>query len=330
MTLALLSLVLAAAPVEAEARSFASLYRRPREIPGASRDTALVALGRQLFFDPRLSGSRKTSCATCHNPALTFADGLPKALGDTGKQLTRRTPNLLDVAWGLTFMWDGRFETLEAQALSPLLSPDEMNLPAAELAARLNAIPEYRAAFSKLFPGEALGVDLVAKALAAFERTLVSDVAPFDRWVKGDTKALSDSAKRGFVLFNTKAACAKCHSGWRFTDESFHDIGVNDTDLGRGALAQFQKLTVLQHAFKTPSLRDTARRGPWLHDGSAKTLAAVVQLYDVGGAARRPSLSTDITPLGLTAEEQQHLIAFMESLSAPREVAVPVLPPPSP
>lgn len=326
------ALVLAAPPepsLEARARAFAPHYQRPTAIPGASKNGALIALGRQLFFDPRLSASRTTSCATCHNPALSFADGLPRALGDSGKTLQRRTPSLLDVAWGLTFMWDGRFETLEAQALSPLLAADEMNVSEAELRARLDALPEYRAAFAKLFPGQGPTLATVSQALAAFERTLVSGTAPFDRWVKGDAKALSDSAKLGFVLFNTKAQCANCHSGWRFTDEGFHDIGVADAaDLGRGGVAPYQKLTVMQHAFKTPSLRDTARRGPWMHDGSARTLAAVVQLYDAGGDVRRPSLSGDIHPLGLSAEEQQALVTFMESLSAPRETAIPVLPTP--
>lgn len=324
----LLALVLAAAPkeapVEAQARAFAKGYERAPAPKPARKE--LVELGRQLFFEPLLSGSGAMSCATCHNPSLSWGDGLPRGVGSGGKLLPRRTPTVLDVAWGQTFMWDGRFETLEAQALSPITSPDEMNLPEDRLAPRLEAVPGWREGFSRVFPDAGVSPQQVAAALAAFQRTIVSGRAPFDRWVAGERAALSDSAKRGFVVFNTKGACVKCHSGWRFTDESFHDIGVPDDDAGRGALPAYRGFRVLQHAFKTPSLRDTARRGPWLHDGSAKTLEAVVELYDVGGLAKRPSLSADVKPLGLSAQEKEDLVEFMKSLSAPVEVAVPVLP----
>ncbi|MBL8919273.1 MAG: hypothetical protein JNJ54_10460 [Myxococcaceae bacterium] len=325
---ALLVVLLAAAPkeppLELQARAFAKATARPASVKPARAE--LVALGRQLFFEPLLSGSGAMSCATCHNPSLSWGDGLPRGLGSDGKALPRRTPTVLDVAWGQTFMWDGRFETLEAQALSPITSPAEMNLPEEHLAPRLEAVPGWREAFARAFPDAGVSAQNVAVALAAFERTIVSGRAPFDRWVAGERTALSDAAKRGFVVFNTKGACVKCHSGWRFTDESFHDIGVADDDRGRGGLPAFQSFRVLQHAFKTPSLRDTARRGPWLHDGSAKTLEAVVELYDVGGLVKRPSLSADIKPLGLSPQEKQDLVEFMKSLSGPVEVSVPVLP----
>lgn len=324
----LLALVLLAAPkeppVEAQARVFAKAYERPAQPKPAKRE--LVELGRQLFFEPLLSGTGAMSCATCHNPSLSWADGLARSPGSDGRPLPRRTPSLLDVAWGQTFMWDGRFESLEAQALSPITTPTEMNLPEERLTPRLEAVAGWRDAFTRTFPDAGVSVAGVTQALAAFERTIVSGRAPFDRWVSGERSALSDAAKRGFVLFNTKAACVKCHSGWRFTDESFHDIGVADEDRGRGALPAFGTFRVLQHAFKTPSLRDTARRGPWLHDGSAKTLQDVVELYDVGGLVKRPSLSADLKPLGLSAQEKEDLVEFMKSLSAPVEVAVPVLP----
>lgn len=321
----LLLILLAGAPggaaLETEARAFAAKYQRPPPPKPAAK--AVVELGRQLFFEPRLSGSGVISCATCHNPSLSWGDGLARGVGHHGSILRRRTPTVLDVAWGQTFMWDGRFDTLEAQALSPITAPEEMNLPAAQLAPRLEP---YRDAFARAFPDGGVTTENVTKALAAFERTIVSGKAPFDRWVAGERGAVSDPAKRGFVLFNTKAACAKCHSGWRFTDESFHDIGVDDDDTGRGGLAEYATFRVLQHAFKTPSLRDTARRGPWLHDGSAKTLEEVVELYDVGGRAKRPSLSADIAPLKLTPQEKADLVEFMKALSAPAEVSVPVLP----
>ncbi len=309
---------------ESEARGFAAAYRRPAPLPAAPR--AQVELGRLLFFDPRLSGSQSMSCASCHNPSLSWGDGLARGIGAGGKPLPRRSPTVLDVAWGQTFMWDGRFETLEAQALSPITSEKEMNLPEPQLVSRVSSVTPYRQGFEKAFPDAGVTSATIAQALASFERTVVSGKAPFDRWVAGERGAINDAAKRGFVLFNTRAKCSKCHSGWRFTDESFHDIGVADDDLGRGGLPEFTKFTVLQHAFKTPSLRDTARRGPWMHDGSAKTLEDVLRLYDVGGLVKRPSLSADLTPLGLSAQDTRDLIELMKTFSAPVEVAVPVLP----
>lgn len=310
--------------VEQQARALAAKYRRP----AATKVTQpkLVQLGKQLFFDPRLSGAATMSCASCHNPSLSWADGLAKGVGLRGVTLARRTPTILDVGFGQTFMWDGRAESLEEQALLPITAPDEMNLSEAELVARLSNIGEYRRTFAAVFPDAGVSAANVATALAAFERTVVSGQAPFDRWVAGDAKALPESAKRGLVLFDGKAACAKCHSGWRFTDESFHDLGVPDADLGRGGLKAFSSFRVLQHAFKTPSLRDTARRGPWLHDGSAATLEEVVELYDVGGRVKRESLSSDIKPLGLSAQEKADLVEFMRTLSAPMEFSAPVLP----
>lgn len=317
-------LTLAASPEETRARVFADAFRRPAAL--VSPAPAEAELGRLLFFDPRLSRSGSLSCATCHNPSLSWADGLPRALGHGMKPLARRTPTILDVAWGGPFMWDGRFETLEQQALGPLTSPDEMNLKPEELLAKVNAVEHYRAGFARTFPGEGVTLGTIGRALAAFERTVVSGRAPFDRWVDGETTALNDAARRGFVLFNTRAGCVKCHTGWRFTDDSFHDVGLPGADVGRGALPDFTDLTPLQHAFKTPTLRDADRRAPYFHDGSATTLEQVIELYDAGGLVRRPSLSNDVKQLRLTRREKQDLAEFLATLSAPTETSVPVLP----
>lgn len=315
----------AAPPVESQAREFAAQYQRPAK--GLAPDAPeRVALGRQLFFDPRLSASGIVSCATCHNPALSWGDGLPRAVGHSMKTLGRRSPTVLNAGWGGPFMWDGRFETLEEQAMGPITSPAEMNMAAGDVLARLSAVEGYRQAFEKNFPGEGVTAKGLASAIAAFERTIVSPPAPFDRWVQGDAAALSDAAKRGFVVFNTKAACAKCHSGWRFTDDSFHDIGVKDADRGRGALKDFEGIEALDHAFKTPTLRDADRRAPFLHDGSEATLEAIVDFYDVGGRARRPSVSSDVQKLSLTAQEKKDLVAFLKTLSSPADAVVPALP----
>ena len=297
-------------------RDFLSAYRRPHGIPfpaGNERSAARVELGRTLFFDPRLSGSRAISCASCHNPALAWSDARPRAIGHGNRQLERRTPTVENLAWTPELFWDGRAESLEAQALGPIAAPEEMNLPLPEVARRLQAIPGYAPLFARAYPGEPISAPTVARALATFERTLVSAPAPFDRWVAGDGRAISDEAKQGFRLFNTKAGCASCHSGWRLTDDSFHDVGVVGADRGRGAVIELESV---QYAFKTPTLRDVARRAPYMHNGSESTLEAVIDLYDRGGRVRRPSVAAEVRPLGLTALEKRALVAFLRTLGS--------------
>jgi cytochrome c peroxidase len=303
-------------------------YRRPAAVV-YPEDNAFSPereqLGRMLFFDPRLSGSKWISCATCHNPALAWGDGLPLAIGHGMQQLGRRTPTILNLAWAPALFWDGRAETLEEQALGPVAAAGEMNLDLDEMVARLQKIDGYAPHFAKAYPGEGISAPTVAKAIATFERGIVSAPAPFDRWVEGDDRAISASAKRGFELFTDKARCSQCHAGWRFTNDSFHDIGVEGTDEGRAAVLPFIKEA--KHAFKTPTLRNVARRAPYMHNGSAATLEDVVDLYERGGNVRRPSLSSEITPLELTPQEKRDLVAFMLTLtSEDAEVRVPALP----
>lgn len=301
-------------------------YQRPGEIPFPADNPLTmdkVNLGWTLFFDPRLSGSNAISCASCHNPALAWGDGLPKGIGHGATQLGRRSPTILNLAWADLLMWDGRKASLEDQALGPIETPAEMNQNADDLLGKLAAIPEYRNRFAAAFPGEGLTKHTLAKALATYERTVVSGIAPFDRWIAGDETAISDQAKRGFDLFNGKANCASCHGGWSFTDHGFYDIGLPDDDIGRAA---HLKLPSMQHAFKTPTLREVARRAPYMHDGSLPTLEAVVRHYD-GGFVKRPSVSPNVKPLGLSDQEVADLVAFMETLTGePAPVTVPNLP----
>jgi cytochrome c peroxidase len=303
-------------------------YRRPAAVPHPPDNApseARVSLGRTLFFDPRLSGSGVVSCATCHNPGLSWADGLERAVGHGMKPLARRTPTILNLAWAGALFWDGRASSLEEQALGPIASPDEMNLPLETLVPKLQAIPEYAAQFEAAYPGEGIRTATIAKAIASFERTIVSGTAPFDAWIEGDEHAISAEAKRGFELFNGKARCATCHGGWRFTDDSFHDIGVTGDDRGRGAV--LENIEVLQFAFKTPTLRNVDRRAPYMHDGSEKELEDTIALYDQGGRVRRPSLSREIVPLELSDEESRQLVAFMRTLTSDEPpVAIPRLP----
>jgi cytochrome c peroxidase len=176
-----------------------------------------------------------------------------------------------------------------------------------------------------VFPGKAITVDSIAAAIASYERTIVSGAAPFDRWVSGDEQAISDSAKRGFVLFNGKANCAVCHAGWRMTDDGFHDIGLADsTDRGRAGIAP--GIPQLEHAFKTPTLRNITQRAPYMHDGSVATLAEVIDHYDTG-FVKRPSLDAEMHPLKLTPAEKADLLAFLDTLtSVDAPAVIPVLP----
>ena len=303
-------------------------YWRPAAIPYPKDNPhgrAKEELGRALFFDPILSGARVRSCATCHNPGLSWGDGEPRAIGENQVRLSLRSPTLLNIAWIPKLGWDGHFRDLESVAMGPITGQNNMNLSEGELIGRLSAIPGYVTAFDGVFGKGGVTRDHFEQALATFERSIVSADAPFDRWLNGNENAMSSAAKRGFVLFNGKANCAACHTGWAFTDAGFHDIGVaKDDDLGRGRL--FPNSVKLQHAFKTPTLRDVTRRAPYMHDGSVATLAEVIELYDRGGIDR-PSRDNDIRPLNLQDGEKADLIAFLNTLSsAAKPYPVPPLP----
>ncbi len=282
-----------------------------------------IALGKQLFFDPRMSGSGVISCASCHNPSLGWQDGMAKGRGHMGEPLGRHTPTILNTAWSEPLFWDGRAATLEEQAKGPIQADKEMH-GSGDAVKAISSIQGYQWKFQKVFPGEGITLDTISKAIASYERTIVSQKAPFDQWIDGDETAISDEAKLGFVVFTDKGKCASCHAGWRLTDDGFHDIGINDDDLGRGKV--MPGADFLNHAFKTPTLRNIAERAPYMHDGSVPTLEAVVDHYDHGFTARS-SLSAEITPLHLTDAEKSELVAFMKTLSSVDDpVTAPVLP----
>jgi cytochrome c peroxidase len=302
-------------------------YKRPSTIPFPKDNTYTpekFALGKRLYFDTRLSAGNLLSCASCHSPAFGWGDGLEKGVGHGMLKLNRRSPTIVNAAWGLVYMWDGRADTLEEQALGPIQAAVEMNLPLDSLMARLAAIAEYTPLFASAFPSEGMTPKTIAKAIATYERMVISAQAPFDKWIEGDETAIPENAKRGFTLFNTKARCSSCHSGWNFTEDSFHDIGLPDKDIGRGKfLPQVEKM---QYAFKTPGLREIERRGPFMHDGSVATLEAVVEHYNRGGEDR-PSRSVLMRPLGLTPEEKSDVVAFLRTLSSSLDpTTVPILP----
>lgn len=302
-------------------------YRRPKEIPFPKDNPYTVekaSLGKKLFFDTRLSAANLLSCASCHNPAYGWGDGQPRGVGHGMKTLARRSPSIINAAYGHIFMWDGRAGSLEEQALGPIQADVEMNLPIDVLLARLKSIPEYAPMFAAAFPKEGIKPETIAKAIATYERTVVSGRAPFDAWIDGDEKAISAEAVRGFMSFNSNAQCSTCHSGWNFTDDSFHDIGLPGEDMGRGKF--LPDIIKMHRAFKTPGLREITRRGPYMRDGSVATLEAVIEHYDIGGIDR-PSRSLLIKPLRLSAQEKSDLVALMKTLTSNVDpTTVPVLP----
>jgi len=294
--------------------------------PDNAPTLARVELGRKLFFEPRLSGSGVMTCATCHNPSLGWSDGLARAVGHGHKTLGRATPTIVNTAYQPVQMWDGRKPTLEAQALGPIEASDEMNLPLGEALARLNAIPGYAEAFERAYPGEGITATTLGKALASFERTVVSGEAPFDRWRRGDDTAISPAAKRGFEVFQGKANCALCHSGFNFTDNGFHNIGLNVPGDSEGRFAH-RRVKVLKGAFKTPTLREIDATAPYMRNGAYATLEAVVDHYDRGGDDKT-NLSPNMKPLNLSASEKADLVSFMKTLTSPRTtIVMPTLPP---
>ena len=287
-----------------------------------------VALGKQLFFDKRLSLNNSVACASCHNPRFGFTDGQPVSIGIKGGKGKRSAPTIVNRVFSLEQFWDGGADDLEAQALGPVTNPLEMGFTHEGVVVRLRGIKGYRERFNKVFSSPELTIEHVGKAIAAFERTVLSGNSPFDRFEAGNTTAMSQGAQRGLDLFRDKAKCDQCHSGFNFTDEDYHNIGMGmdraDPDLGRYLITNRE---ADRGAFKTPTLREVATNAPYFHDGSAKTLEEVVEFYDKGGI-RNPQLSNKIKPLGLTQREKTNLVEFMMALTGeiPLEVLAPELP----
>jgi cytochrome c peroxidase len=292
-------------------------FRRPP--PLAVGNPALVALGRELFFDKRISASGKTACASCHTPELGWVVTDARPINDSGKPTSRKSQPLIGIghAGSAPVGWDGRSASLEAQAKASIatgsMSMRETATPVKVeiIEERIRSSPDYAAKFNAALPGKPIDIDGIAQAIAAFERTIEPGPSPFDRWVGGNEAAISDAAKRGFAIFTGKAGCSACHAGWRFTDDKFHDIGTTTTDLGRGREVKDE---ALNYAFKTPTLRSVALRAPYLNNASAATLTDVIKVYEKGGIAR-PSRSPMLFPLGVTDEERADLVAFLQTLT---------------
>jgi len=314
------------------------------------RVTDKSTVGQQLFFDKRLSADGTVSCASCHDPAMGFASRDTVAIGVRNQSGARNAPTLLNAKLSGSYFWDGRARTLEEQAKQPLLNAVEMGLEnESVVVARVSAIPDYRNAFLRLFPREGITLDTIARTIAAYERTLVSVNSPFDRFSKGDQKAITANQKAGWALFKGKARCIECHAVSRssrgFTDSKFHNTGVvgRDEDFKKlseraGAIrlrrrsepvalfAHQQEFSELGRflvtlddkdigAFKTPTLRDVELTGPYMHNGSLRTLLDVIRFYNQGGQ-KNPNLDSKMQVLNLNEKEINELVEFLRALTS--------------
>lgn len=275
-----------------------------------------LELGRQLFFDPRLSRDNTVSCATCHDPAKGWSNGDRFATGIGGKRGGRSAPTIINAAYAHLQFWDGRANELEGQALGPIQNPIEMDLTLPELVEKLQAIPGYQRQFQEVF-GTDVNAENVARSIATFERTVLSGDAPYDRFLAGDKDALSAGAQRGLEIYFHKAHCSACHSGKNFSDAAFHNIGVGmddpQPDPGRKEISKLEGDT---GSFKTPTLREIARTAPYMHDGRLKTLEDVVDFYDKG-CTPNDWLDEEIYALKLNSQDKADLVTFLkEGLSS--------------
>jgi len=276
---------------------------------------ARAELGRVLFFDGRLSSNGTVSCAFCHEPQHAFSASTAFSKGVDGKQSGRHAQTLINRAWGRSEFWDGRAPTLEAQVIIPVTNPDEMGMTAERVVQTLQGIKGYAPLFAAVFGDSTINFDRVSKAIATFERTVVSGNSAYDRYLAGDKSALSKQQKDGLDFFNRKGECAECHTGPDLTTEKFANLGIGmdilHPDPGREAVTRkrgdFGK-------FKIPTLRDLPSRAPYMHDGRFKTLGEVLDLYAKGGVPN-PHLDTRLTPFYLDEETKQDLLAFLDSLT---------------
>lgn len=279
---------------------------------------AKIELGRDLYFDTRLSKDDTVSCATCHAPEHGFAEPRKTSQGVGGKLGKRNAPTVINRLFSSNQFWDGRADDLEAQAKGPITNPIEMAMDSPEaVVKKLSAIAGYKALFKKAYGSDEVSMDRIADAIASYERTVVSGDSAWDRYQAGDKKALTAQQVRGLELFNGKANCATCHASFNFSDENFHNLGVgwdeSKKELADVGRFEVSKADTDKGAFKTPTLRNVAQTGPYMHDGSEATLRDVVVLYNRGGN-KNPWLSPKMKPLALTETEIDDLVAFLGAL----------------
>lgn len=280
------------------------------------RQKIVEELGRQLFFDPRLTGDRSTSCAACHFPGTGWSDPLPVRAENT-RSMERQVPSLINVAFQQSFFWDGRSQTLESAV--------ELHLK--ELSVTLGELPDlpkaYQSIFKQAFGSETINSRSIAKAVANYLRTIVVNNSPFDRWVAGDKSAISTSSKNGYLLFTGKAGCSNCHTPPNFSDSKFHNIGLNTLDPGYFDVSGNPDQ---RNSFRTSPLRQVSQTPPYMHTGSKRTLMLVIEFYNHGGD--RHGADNELKPLQLNEREERQLLDFLMSLTGRSgSVLIPELPP---
>ncbi len=288
---------------------------------------AKIELGKQLYFDGRLSKNNAISCAFCHNPGTGFADSRQTSIGVGGGIGGRQSPTVYNSAFNHVQFWDGRARSLEEQAIGPIHNPVEMAETHEHVVAKLGKVKGYQQQFRAVF-GTGINLQSIAEAIAAYERTVLSTNSAFDKYMMGDQKAMDEAAARGLALFKGKARCILCHNGPNLTDNQFHNLGVPQVgpmkeDLGRYNVTRAEKD---KGAFKTPTLRSITETSPYMHDGAFKSLEEVVEFMNEGGG-RNPNMSPLMKPLGLTPEEKADLLAFLRALTGePLTFTMPQLP----
>lgn len=285
-----------------------------------------VALGKQLFFDERLSVDGSKSCYSCHVCEHGLTDGLPKAIGPGNKTLPRHSPTLWNIGYHKEYYWDGRSPSLEKQAMAAWTGGNMgVGDKAGEVVARINALQGYREQFQKVFQSDATAENIM-KAIASFERTIIAGNTAWDRYRAGDASALSESAVRGWNIFQT-IKCTNCHDGVLFTDQQYHNIGIGmdqaTPDPGRFNVTKKPEDT---GAFKTPTLRDVARSAPYFHDGSAKTLEEAVDIMLAGGKPNQYLDKKNLTPQKVLPDQREALLDFLRSLNVDCGLKKPALP----
>lgn len=276
-------------------------------------DTAKIALGKQLFFDTRLSLDNSVSCATCHKPGFAFTDGLKTSTGINSQKTDRNSPSLLNSGFLKTVMFDAHLKTLELQVIVPLQEPNEMGHNMKDLIPQLRAIPEYQAAAKRIFNRD-FDAYVLTRSLAAFERSLISMSAPFDHYIKGDEKALNTDEKAGWKIFSEKLYCIDCHAPPHFTNHEARNNGLyKDYGEDKGRFRIHLDSSDIG-SFKVPSLRNIEITDPYMHDGSLETLEDVIAHYEAGGQGHYLQ-DKSIVPFELTKKERKQLIAFLKSLT---------------
>jgi cytochrome c peroxidase len=313
------------------------LPEKPPSPPDNQTTPERVALGKQLFFDPRLSGTGQVTCASCHFPERGWSDGLPTSVRFLGEVMAVASPTIVNIGYNTIFMWDGRQPTLEEQATGGQGAKADINAGMAHFGLsdgvhieRLKAVRGYVTLFDQAYPGEGISRASIAKAIAAFERSVISRDSPFDRWVAGDKAALSSAQIRGFNLFvdPQRGNCSTCHWAPNFTDNGFHNVGLKSAEKPNPDPGRYKQrpVALMKGAFKTPTLREIALTAPYFHDGSALSLKTVVDHYARGGDVKT-NLSPSMRPLALSDQDKIDIVAFLEALSSPQPPFVyPILP----